>query len=405
MGGVSGHMSHPWEIPELSFGDLKSMLVEIASGSIQAYEKVDGINMHFTVDANGHARFARNGTDIKNGGISFQQLESLYQNHPAKITIVEGCRFIAESLQNVWWPLGFSRKNWVNCDIVLAERPQLIKYDDNVVILHNASSFDTTGKQFASDLSEQFTRLVNEMSQVGGTLGTGWKCSGPILVEMPIVTGSGMLNEALDSISMVQVAAGLNDDSRVFEYVKSALGATTLKGIREDLLDLTVANLCELAGCKQLSEIKKLCSAAEYARISSLCKKEFKFRALSEIYRPLETTFMRFGSKYLEHTHSGLITDHAAEKSRLVDLYETTIIKSASEGIYDPVAKQKFDSFVSRINSIGLEISPIEGLVYEWRGNTIKLTGTFSLLNRAVGMSRFAKPVNETVMPLPFIRG
>jgi hypothetical protein len=85
-----------------------------------------------------------------------------------------------------------------------------------------------------------------------------------------------------------------------------------------------------------------------------------------------------------------------------MDLYETTIIKSTSESAIPAESRKKFESYVSRINALGLDIAPIEGFVFEWAGNTIKLTGTFSLLNRVVGMLKFQKPLAESKLsPLP----
>jgi hypothetical protein len=404
MGGVAGHMSHPWEVTELTFKDLKSIVTEICSGGIKAYEKVDGINMHFTVDANGRARFARNGTEIREGGVNFQQLESQYQNHPARDVIVEGCRYIAETIQQVWWPLGFTRKNWVNCDIVLAERPQLIKYDNNLVVLHGALAFESSGKRFEADLSEQFSKLLSEMSEYQGTAGSGWSLSGPIEMSLPLVTGDGVLAEALMAINTVQGNAGVGDSSRVRDYVKRVLSITNLRGIREELLELAVANLCEEKNHVLLKDIKKLCTAQEYFAISEVCKKERAPKVLGEVLKPLEACFMRFGSRYLANVRSALIEDVDTERARLIDLYETTIIKSASEAAIPADSRKKFESYVARMNSLELDISPIEGFVFEWAGNTIKLTGTFSLLNRVVGMLKFQKPLTESKpTPLPFL--
>jgi len=396
MGGVSGHMSHPWEVTELSFRELKSIVTEICTGSISALEKVDGINMHFTVDANGRARFARNGTDIKEGGINFQQLESFYTGHPAQSVIVEGCRYIAETLQQIWWPLGFTKKNWVNCDIVLAERPQLIKYDSNVVVLHGAVSFDSAGKKFETDLSQQFSHLLREMHAIESVVGTGWSCRGPIRLSLPVVSGDGILTESITAIDTICSSSGLSEDHAVRDFVKQSLKLTSLRGLSDNLLELAVANICEESGHLPLKDIKKLCTLREYEAISAVCKKDNAPKVMAEVLRPLEACFMRFGSRYLANVKSGLIVDHEAERNRIVDLYETTLIKCASESALPPDSKKRFDSYVSRINSLGLEVSPIEGIVFEWGQNTIKLTGTFSLLNRAVGMLKFQKPLNET---------
>ncbi len=49
-GGVGGHMNHPYDIDDLSFGDLKDMLRAAANGELQGSEKTDGQNLYITFD-------------------------------------------------------------------------------------------------------------------------------------------------------------------------------------------------------------------------------------------------------------------------------------------------------------------------------------------------------------------
>ena len=67
MGALGGHMNHLWEDMDITFSDLREIFADAVSGDLDVDEKVDGINMFFTVDSRGNARFARNSTEIKNG--------------------------------------------------------------------------------------------------------------------------------------------------------------------------------------------------------------------------------------------------------------------------------------------------------------------------------------------------
>ena len=66
-GGAAGHMSHPFDNNELTFGDFKEMIQAGLSGSLnfeqEPTEKTDGQNVFATIQ-NGEVKFARNKGDM-----------------------------------------------------------------------------------------------------------------------------------------------------------------------------------------------------------------------------------------------------------------------------------------------------------------------------------------------------
>ena len=48
MGGVAGHLSHLHENLDFTFGEIKSILQNVASANLEVVEKVDGQNLFFT---------------------------------------------------------------------------------------------------------------------------------------------------------------------------------------------------------------------------------------------------------------------------------------------------------------------------------------------------------------------
>ena len=71
MGGVAGHLSHLHENLDFTFGEIKSILSNVATANIETVEKVDGQNVFFTWHAGtGAIRTARNNSDVKKGGMT-----------------------------------------------------------------------------------------------------------------------------------------------------------------------------------------------------------------------------------------------------------------------------------------------------------------------------------------------
>ena len=82
MGGLAGHMSHLYDNPRLTFGQIKSILQLAAEGNLEGTEKTDGQNLYISFSvpkqelefADGGAKAARNKTNIKSGGMNAKQL-------------------------------------------------------------------------------------------------------------------------------------------------------------------------------------------------------------------------------------------------------------------------------------------------------------------------------------------
>ena len=88
MGGVAGHLSHVHEDLDLTFGEIKSLLSDVASANIEAVEKFDGQNIffYFFVDPeSGELRTARNPGDVKKGGMTADAFVGMFKGHQQKL--------------------------------------------------------------------------------------------------------------------------------------------------------------------------------------------------------------------------------------------------------------------------------------------------------------------------------
>ena len=67
------HLPHLYDDRELTFQQIQEILTKAAKGEIKGTEKVDGLNLYLGYK-DGQPRAARNNYDIKNGGLSAQEL-------------------------------------------------------------------------------------------------------------------------------------------------------------------------------------------------------------------------------------------------------------------------------------------------------------------------------------------
>ena len=104
MGGVAGHLSHVHEDLDFTFGEIKSLLSDVASAKIKAVEKLDGQNIFFKffVDPeSGELRTARNAGDVKKGGMTADEFIAMFKGHGAEAPFLNGFEAINRALSRV----------------------------------------------------------------------------------------------------------------------------------------------------------------------------------------------------------------------------------------------------------------------------------------------------------------
>lgn len=83
MGGLSGHMLHPYEDYTLKINDLRDMVRQTLTGSINFIEKVDGFNIHFMINPNNlDITYLRSEKDKINNGIKYSEIEERFSHNP-----------------------------------------------------------------------------------------------------------------------------------------------------------------------------------------------------------------------------------------------------------------------------------------------------------------------------------
>ena len=98
-----------------------------------------------------------------------------------------------------------------------------------------------------------------------------------------------------------------------------------------------------------------------------------------------EQIFLGLGVEVLEFTSSALTVnpDKVRDIKKRIDKTIKDVKKSG-----DPKKIEKLKLELGRLNSIGgsKKIVPNEGIVFLYKGNTFKLTGTFESVNQILGI-------------------
>jgi hypothetical protein len=128
----------------------------------------------------------------------------------------------------------------------------------------------------------------------------------------------------------------------------------------------------------------------EAAAVKKFDKEDFK-KKYKENIRPFEDLFLELGSIILKNASNFVAANPDAEMQRLHNQIRTEAESIKKTGGESQVAKVM--SELERLNRIGgiESIIPTEGIVFVYKGKTMKLTGTFAAINQLMGIIKYGR--------------
>ena len=397
MGALGGHMAHLHESLELTFDELATILDSIANADVQATEKVDGQNLFLTVDTNGSIRTARNGGDLKTGGMTPEEFASKWAGHPAEGAFIKGFEAIKQAIggmeQAVVQDLFAGGDRYVNMEVMYPGNPNLIVYDAGNVVLHNFNTFDEVGEPVSDpDARAAFDQLSTALDQAEVDVdGETWTVNGPVVAQLQALADGTALAEVQAAVSRVASPVGM--ESTIGDLAELRLRATaTQAGIPPDKVEDILDAAFQREGAKKVTAIKKGLPKDQQKMVSKLATKSNAFKAISAALRPLELAINDFAIEVLRGMESFFVSDtntelqrQRAELEQAIDYLEG-LAASGDEGVGALVDKQ-----LEKLKSIEDVASTMEGIVFEYppgSGQLKKITGTFAMANQLVGGAR-----------------
>lgn len=134
MGGLAGHIKHPYECMDLTFNDIYQLYDSIQHNKISVYEKLDGINI-FVIRIGNEFKFARNLLTL-NYPMNYIELSKFFNHIPhVQKVFVE----VNNALQSVNSSV-FKPNIWYSIEVIHQETTNVIEYNSNYIIVLNEYS-------------------------------------------------------------------------------------------------------------------------------------------------------------------------------------------------------------------------------------------------------------------------
>lgn len=409
-GGAAGHMLHPFDVDEFTFGDYKQLVNDLFSTRVEHItEKLDGMNIFATVAPTGEVRFARNAGQIKgdDAGMGMEEMEARWGGEGKDTSILDAYKnaynLFSDAVRSLPDPVGFFNGNgyriYANCEVIDKTHPNSVPYANTVLSFHEIVAYATDGTAKKIELPEEEERSKMEMLKhllptVNSQFGKA-----QVTPEVVIATredNQETLEKYLSLVDHIEEYAGVDDETTLIQYRERLLvGYIADHGFEILLNNQFTDNFIRrwVYGEKNptIVQLKKqilnsgIPGADRIVAAAQQFEKEILPEAMKEIMEPVENFFYNLGNEVISRCQ-GLENEgnEAAAIEGLVQQLENT--KEMIRQFDDPELTEEMAYWLHRLAVIGGKYNAAEGVVFNYKGKTMKLTGSFAALNRAINL-------------------
>lgn len=389
-GGASGHMMYPHNYIDFTFEDLKQIVTDLLSGNItDITEKIDGMNIQATKNNSGEVVFIRNKSDLNSerGGMLKSDMISKWHDKPH---VLDTFSSAATTIEKVFaeLPISFFNDNderrYVNCECVIAGKTNIMPYVSNQVDFHDIWVYKFNGKEWIKDsvTKDGLDKIEKACKNTDARLT-------PQVIINTTKDADKLCDKYLKQLDEI------GDDKQT---IKDWMWGRYDDYIRDRLEWINTSETGKQALFNRYFLDDKIVNLRllrkEYANnledLEVLEKKDHK-DMLAFCMEPLDDFFLFFGNDIIKLC-KGLINQGREDevvKELISDMQDVVkdIKKNGSIEMQEKLSKQ-----LTRIEKIGQEnIHAAEGIVFRYKGKTMKLTSAFAPLNQICGAIKFSK--------------
>lgn len=409
-GGAAGHLSHPFEDLQMTFGELKNIINLAFDGKLQLAsegpitEKVDGQNLFASV-INGKVRFARNKGQLKNRGKSAMttlDIDKKWKDIPqvraafmkAAQTLEAGFGKLSKPTQKEIFKDG---QNWVNFELIAQENPNVINYDSDIIIFHNIQIVDDKGNK-TRVASKETKKLFKIFSDAEKSSSLNMKIQPPQIVKVDknlTIDFSADQSKFISDINKVEKSAGLSDNNSLGDLIRAEvrknianLESKHSMQLDKKIIDKLLARFVEGDKSYRVTDWPKDIPDAAFIDDLKILDQNSLVNN-KKILHPIEMIVLRFGVILLKNidTFISANPDTAVQQLRKSIAQQIAQIKKSN----DISAIDKMQGILKKIEGMGgfKDLVPSEGIVFRYHNKLYKITGLFAPVNALMGIGRF----------------
>jgi hypothetical protein len=393
-GGAYGHMSHPFDDMDLTFGDLKNIISNALEGELGVTrEKTDGQALAISWK-NGRLIAARNKGNLANAGANAMGIEGVASKFAGRGGLTDAYNFAMRDLSAAIGGLSQKQKEkifgegtkFMNIEVIWPTSVNVIPYGQALLVFHNCIEYDEKGNAIGKvDGAESM--LAGMIKQINANVQSKYTIQGPPITSIPKNENlSSKKGAYLSKLAKLQNQFGCADSDTMAVYHQHWW---------ENFIDKN--SPAKVDKITKDALIRRWAFGDKSFRLNTISNKVVQEWAMNsdkvdvqkkqkDNIRPFEEIFLGVGADVLQFVGS-VLTVHPDKAIRAMkDKLKSVAQQVRTAG--NPAQIAKLKSELTRLNQLGGidKIVANEGLVFFYNGKTYKLTGTFAPLNQILGI-------------------
>ena len=412
-GGAAGHMSHPFDDNELTFGDLKEMIRRALTGNLHVEgnitEKLDGQALSFSWK-NNKVIFARNKGQLANDGAEapdVKALTAMFSDRPENIR--DAFVHAANDLQSAIKGLSDKQKDkmfkegqrFMAVEVMTPKTQNIIPQNQEMLVFHGLSAYDEEGVEtnldregndISSDMKGSARMLAGMIKQINADVQDRFEIHPPVIVSLPKSKDFEKSQKVyFGKLDKLKKEFGLKDSDKLMMYHQSWWENFIIKSAKKFKVSLTNTVMDGLIkrwaffnkGYDIRAIRKDLADEPKFLEWVLKYDKGDHSKQAKENLLKLEIIFLRLGGEVMQNV-SGFLA--AGGKEDIAKDFQRTAKELAKSTDIKVINKYRLE--MGRLDAIGgLDaIVPSEGIVFEYKGGIYKLTGAFAPINQLNGI-------------------
>ena len=413
-GGSYGHLNHPFEDMELTFGDMKEICNLTINGLFttdhMVAEKTDGQNL-MVCWKDGHIIAARNTTHLKNRGELALTKETI-ADHLDKDRPDEMRQAWTDAMTDLENAMSHCDKGelekmfrngerFMSLEVICPEAEQTIPYGSSMLVFHGWKEYDINGKMISEDKisAKTIAKLIGDVNQQQQRR---FLIRGPQEYDIkPFENHEERYKNYIDRINKIMSRnSTYTEETTIKDFILAETKEflfneiPELKDVKWDdkvNMDNIAANVSKIdRKTLYLRAIKNYLKPYDGVgdKISKFQKND-KFK--NNVLKPIISLFMDLGLDTCRNIRKFLSTNLEEGSRKLRKKYLDAINRIKKEGTDVDIAYMEEQLGILSDPSQLENYLPTEGITFLYKNKLYKLTGYFQVLNRICGYFKYKK--------------
>jgi hypothetical protein len=406
-GGAYGHMNHPFDDKNITFSDLKNIVILGLGGKLNredgVTEKLDGQNLMVSW-VGGKLVTARNKGQLKNLGATAMDTVGVASKFAGRGDIKKAFVYAMKDLSKAVGRLTNAQKEkifgngkrWMNLEVMYPRSVNVVDYDKAQIVFHGTLEYNKSGVAIGQPKGSA-RMLAGMIKQVNQNVQKHYTIGKPQFLTVSKVQDFGKKKAGFISrLNKLKKEYTLNDSDTLSKYHQSfweefifnASIQYNYKIPNKILVDLT-KRWAFFDKSYKIPTIKKDIKNKKFLDWVVSFDKNDHSKWVKQNMKPFEVLFFDVGAEILKNISGYLAAspDKAVQKIRKDVINAIKTVKSGGDVKKIQTLKLQLDK-LEKIGGLSA-IVPSEGIVFKYKGKTYKFTGAFAPVNQILGLLNF----------------